>query len=53
MLDAIIVTVVVACAVGYLVWSLVPRKNRKPAPCAACPRVEQHHPVVLVKRPNG
>ena len=54
MLDSIIVAVVVAGAVGYLVWSFIPRKNRKPTPCAACPRAEEHHPVVLVKqRPNS
>jgi hypothetical protein len=49
MLDGMIVTVVVASAVFYLVWMVVPRKGRKPAPCAACPRSESHHQAIPVK----
>ncbi len=49
MLDGVIVAVVVSSAVAYLVWMVLPRKGRKPAPCAACPRVEEHHRAVPVK----
>lgn len=36
MLDALITGAVVAGAVGWLLWRLVPRRRPGPAACSAC-----------------
>jgi hypothetical protein len=37
-IDSIIVGIVVTAAVAYLAWTLVPRRRKAPAACAACSR---------------
>jgi hypothetical protein len=48
-LDTIIVAVVVAGAVAYLAWSLVPKRKRTLPACSGCAQSEAPKPPVPVR----
>jgi len=50
LLDTIIVAVVVAGAVAYLCWSLVPKRKKRTLPaCSGCAQSADHRSPVPVR----
>jgi hypothetical protein len=53
-LDTIIVAVVVAGAVAYLAWSLVPKRSKRTLPaCSGCAQSEAPKPAPVRTRWTG
>ncbi|MBI3854363.1 MAG: FeoB-associated Cys-rich membrane protein [Planctomycetes bacterium] len=53
LLDGIIVAVVVAGAVAYLAWSLIPRRRKAPIACGGCAKSSEHREVSPVRTPGS